>query len=229
MNTDKTSEVLATAFAAYRINKGYFSDTRRFSEEQPTLFSNKDMMLYNMSKDGQYIPHDFVKFKVTDEDRAIVKEAVAFVNKENTLKALANKLSDYMKNLIALMNSKELRADEFGIVAVLPKIYFEGKDKKDIKAKLKNEFTESRHIGTIGETIVGDFKVHEVKWVEKFSCHVLNGSMENSLVSFFKNFEAGKEPPKAGSTVKLKGKIKRHGENFITKFPETVLNYVRIF
>ena len=37
-----------------------------------------------------------------------------------------------MKNLIALMNSKELRADEFGIVAVLPKIYFEGKDKKDI-------------------------------------------------------------------------------------------------
>ena len=88
MNTDKTSEVLATAFAAYRINKGYFSDTRRFSEEQPTLFSNKDMMLYNMSKDGQYIPHDFVKFKVTDEDRAIVKEAVAFVNKEKHTKGI---------------------------------------------------------------------------------------------------------------------------------------------
>ena len=32
--------------------------------------------------------------------------------------------------------------------------------------------------------------------------HVLNGSAENSLVEFFKNFEAGKEP--AGPNSKTK-------------------------
>ena len=72
------------------------------------------------------------------------------------------------------------------------------------------------------------FTLNEIKFVERYTCHVLNGAVEGNLVSFFKNFDQTKDLPKEGTTFSIKGKVKRHGENFITKFPETILNYVRI-
>ena len=55
--------VLATAFASHRVNGGYFPDTRRFSEGTATLFSNKEMMIYNLTpEDDKLIPSDFTKF-----------------------------------------------------------------------------------------------------------------------------------------------------------------------
>ena len=42
-------DVIATAFAAHRVNEGYFRETRRFStEENPTLFSNKEAITYQL-------------------------------------------------------------------------------------------------------------------------------------------------------------------------------------
>ena len=38
----KTAEILQVAFAVHRHNGGYYRETRRFSEETPTLFSNKE-------------------------------------------------------------------------------------------------------------------------------------------------------------------------------------------
>ena len=47
----------------------------------------------------------------------------------------------------------------------------------------------------------------------------------NSLTFYL---DQTKDLPKEGTTFKIKAKVKRHGENFITKFPETILNYVKI-
>jgi len=224
-----TIEVLAQAFAAYRINKGHVQDTRRFSEDTPTQFSQKDMLAMSLTEHKDRVPEDFKFFKFNDQDMIDAVDAVKFVNKDTALKQIAGTLSDYMQNLVSCINAKEISNLEFGIVAVLPKIYFETRHKKEYKKKIKTEFGESKHIGIPGTVVQGDFCINEIKFVEKFGCHVLNGTIETNLVSFFKNFEAGKELPEANSTVKIKGKVKRHGENFVTKLPETQLNYVKIF
>lgn len=226
-----TLEVLANCFASYRINNNeYIPSTRRFSEDTPTAFANKEMLIYNFypQQDRSLIPKDFVPFKATDEDRKNAKDAVAYINRDTSLQQIAGTLSEYMKNLVTCINSDSISKNEFGIVAVLPKIYYETKHKKDTKKLLKTEFSESKHIGLPGAVVSGLMQINEIKFVEKFGCHVVNGSIENNLVSFFKNFEAGKELPKQGTTIKIKGKVKRHGENFITKLPETQLNYVKI-
>jgi len=226
-----TSKVLAQCFASYRINNNeYVSDTRRYSEDVPTKFSNKEMLVYNLmaNKDIAFRPKDFVPFTPTEEDIQNAKDAVVYINKDTSLQQIAGTLSDYMKNLVVCINSEELHKNDFGVVAVLPKIYFETKNKKEYKKKLKSEFTESRHLGIPGQVVTGLMTVNEIKFVEKFGCHVVNGNIENNLVSFFKNFEAGKELPTNGTTINIKGKVKRHGENFITKLPETQLNYVKI-
>ena len=57
--------VIATAFATHRVNGGYFPDTRRFSEGTATLFSNKEMMAFNLApEDDKMVPPDFTKFTV---------------------------------------------------------------------------------------------------------------------------------------------------------------------
>lgn len=226
-----TEKVLAQSFASYRINNNeYVSDTRRYSEDVATKFSSKEMLIYNLmaAKDIAFRPKDFVPFVPTKEDIQNSKDAVLYINKDTSLQQIAGTLSDYMKNLLVCINSEQIHKNDFGVVAVLPKIYFETKNKKEYKKKLKSEFTESKHIGLPGAIVTGLLKINEVKFVEKFGCHVINGNIENNLVSFFKNFEAGKPIPEQGSTIKIKGKVKRHGENFVTKLPETQLNYVKI-
>ena len=224
-----TNEVLENCFAAYRINKGqHISDTRRFSEDVPTSFSNKDLLLFNLHYEKQVLPKDFVSFEVTEEDKLNAKNAIEFINRDTSLQQIAGTLTDFMKNLVSCINSKQISQNDFGIVAVFPKVYFETKHKKQYKKLLKSEFTESKHIGIPGSVVEGMLTINEVKFVEKFGCYVINGNIENNLVSFFKNFGAEDTVPEQGQTIKIKGKVKRHGENFITKLPETQLNYVKI-
>ena len=39
-----TQKLIELAYAAYRVNKGYEKSTRRYSEDQPTTFSNKELI-----------------------------------------------------------------------------------------------------------------------------------------------------------------------------------------
>lgn len=222
-------DVVATAFAVYRINEGYFRETRRFSTEgQNTLFSNKEAITYQLEVENkQYNPPDFKRFRVRKADRKHAEEALQWLSKENALNIIAGNLSDFMDSLMKYISSDKLSKNSYGVIAVVPKVYFEGSKKKIIKKQLKTSFRESRHIANIGEPVTGMFTLNEIKFIDKFACHVCNGSIEGNLVSFFKNFDQTKELPKEGTTFHIKAKVKRHGENFITKFPETQLNYAR--
>ena len=41
-----TQKALAVAFMADRLNKGYIKETRRFSEDVPTIFANKEIVKF---------------------------------------------------------------------------------------------------------------------------------------------------------------------------------------
>lgn len=222
--------VLATAFASHRVNGGYFPDTRRFSEGTATLFSNKEMMIYNLSpEDDKLIPSDFTKFNITEEDYKNAELGVAFLMKENALQIIAGTLTDFMKNFLSLIKAEKIQRDNFGIVCLLPKIYFEKSKNKTLKNTMKEQYGESMHIGTIGDKLFDqEVFVTDIKFVDKFGCHAINGAIGNNLISFFKEFEQGKPMPKPDTKIKINAKVKRHGENWITKMPETQLNYVKI-
>ena len=112
--------VLATAFASHRVNGGYFPDTRRFSEGTATLFSNKEMMTYNLTpEDDKLIPSDFTKFNITEEDYKNAELGVAFLMKENALQIIAGTLTDFMKNFLSLIKAEKIQRDNFGIVCLL--------------------------------------------------------------------------------------------------------------
>ena len=218
-------DVLATSFAAHRINNSYCRETRRFSDNL-TKFANKELMLYKLNAD-QFLPDDFKGFRVTQADRKTAVEAINWLQKDNALDIIADRLSDFMQSVMHYISSEKVDTNTYGVVAVVPKVYFEGAKKKTLKKELKTSFSESKHIGAVGETIQGMFTLNETRFIEKYSCNVFNGYIDNNLVSFFKNIDQTQVVPKEGTTFKIKGKVKRCGENFITKLPETQLNYIR--
>ena len=70
-----TQEALAVAHAAYRINKGYVKDTRRYSEDKATTFSNKELVRFFFEKNADYLPNDYMPFKIEAEDFEAVAES----------------------------------------------------------------------------------------------------------------------------------------------------------
>ena len=175
----------------------------------------------------EYTPKDFINFKIYNKDRKMAKESIDWLQRDNTLNVIAGTLSDFMRSVMQYISSEKLGTHAYGVIAVVPKVYLEGSKKKTLKKELKLSFRESKHIGTLKKPIDGVFTLNETKFVERFSCNVFNGSIDGNLVSFFKNIDQTQIIPKEGTTFKIKGKVKRHGENFITNFPETQLNYVR--
>ena len=220
-----THEILAVAFAVHRVNGGYYKDTSRFSEDTPTLFSNKEAVKFQLESNG---PNDFSYITITDEDYSNAKESVEWLHKDNALAIIGGTLNDFMQNIMSSISSTTSTTQNIGLLSVVPKVYFESRERKEHKKDLKTNFGESKLISTIGSRVEGNFTLQGIKFVDKFSCYVLNGHIEGDLISFFKNFDQTNELPIKGSTFKISGKVKRHGQHYVTKLPETILNYVKI-
>ena len=142
---------------------------------------------------------------------------------------MTTKIVKNLHDAIEAVKAEKIQRDNFGIVCLLPKIYFEKSKNKTLKNTMKEQYGESMHIGTIGDKLFDqEVFVTDIKFVDKFGCHAINGAIGNNLISFFKEFEQGKPMPKPDTKIKINAKVKRHGENWITKMPETQLNYVKI-
>ena len=54
--TISTQKALAVAFMADRLNKGYVKETRRFSEDVPTIFANKEIVKFYFAEEDNFTP-----------------------------------------------------------------------------------------------------------------------------------------------------------------------------
>jgi hypothetical protein len=189
------------------------------------LFSNKEAVKFQLESNG---PNDFSYITITNEDYSNAKESVEWLHKDNALAIIGGTLNDFMQNIMSSISSTTSTTQNIGLLSVVPKVYFESRERKEHKKDLKTNFGESKLISTIGSRVEGNFTLQGIKFVDKFSCYVLNGHIEGDLISFFKNFDQTNELPIKGSTFKISGKVKRHGQHYVTKLPETILNYVKI-
>ena len=52
----QTQTALAVAFMADRLNKGYVKETRRFSEDTPPQFANKEIVKFYFAEEHNFTP-----------------------------------------------------------------------------------------------------------------------------------------------------------------------------
>ena len=224
-----TEKVLELAFAAYRINGGYVKQTQRFSEGQPTVWSNKELVTYSAyyynQKDTEsdikmWIPEDFLALKVTDEDRA-AKDRADLHMRRYTMLALG-KLSDFENDIFTAYSSEQIPVNRIGLLAYIPQFVDRELEEKTYKARLKADFADSKPINlhTVEDTTVEILKKIPLR---EYETNLYFGGIGKDLVCFTK-----KDIHSVGDVFEIRARVRNHDQERETRTPMTRLNYVKL-
>ena len=226
-----TDRLLELAFAAYRVNNGYKKETRRHSEDQPTVYNNKEIVVYSAAHYNQYnekdsvlktwIPSDFIPVKVTDEDRAALEKAHKHMRRYVML-ALGN-LNDFQRDVFTAYSRESTPMNQIGLIAYLPEFVERELHDKMYKERLKKEFAESKYFENKVDGNVEILKVIPVSkdFEQPFYMHF--GAINGNLICF-----ARKEAFAVGNVYVITAKVKGRDKERETGLPMTRVNYVKL-
>ncbi len=219
--TVKTSEVIAVACAAYRINNNeYLKDTRRFSTpENNTLFANKELVKMYF---GAYKPEDYIPFQPQEEDYIQAEEIRKWM-KRYVMLGLGD-LPDFKRDMVTATLQEEVGSRYFGILAFLPAFVKRDKHESGLKKEIRVEYRDSKHLGKEKDSIEGVIKILDVRYSDRWESHNYTAVMEGNLVSFMNSTKH-----EIGAMKRIKGKVRALTENRLFGAKETRLNYVKLF
>ena len=221
--TAPTQEVLAIAFAAYRINGEYHKHTQRFSEENnPTIHANKDMVKFHF-KVNDFRPDDFEDFVAIEEDYDAVDVAQKHFHRYS-MELLGNGQSDFQKDAFNAISQATVPFHKLGLVAYIPELVKREVETNAFKKKLRIEYRTSKNVGKLKDKVEGVIKFLNKFYSERWESFNYVADLNGDLVSFM-----NKEKFKVGQRKRIKGKVKAHGKNRNFDVCETRLNYVKLF
>lgn len=224
--TFDASFVKLLAFAAFRINKGYVKETQRFSENNPTKFSNKEIVKYSLeyfhqysASNETYVPSDFIMPKVIDEDRAALTAAEKHMQRY-TLLGLGD-LNDFQADMFEAYCQDKIPANKVGLIAYLPAFVERELEDKMYKRRLKTEFANSKSIKD--KKIIGELEILKRVYSVNYETFFYTAGFNGNLVMFSNKFEY-----KAGEVFGFRANVKSQSEDRDTGLTVNRINYVKL-
>ncbi len=216
-----TQKALAVAFMADRLNKGYIKETRRFSEDVPTIFANKEIVKFFFTEEQNFTPEDYVKAIPTNEDFDSVDIAQKHF-KRYTMELLGDSLNDFQKDVFNSISQENVSRSKLGLVAYVPELV--RKEVKDAKLKklFRIDYRNSMPIGKVGEAINGNLKIIDRNWSTNWESYNYVADYNGNLVSFMNKFKFNID-----QRFNFKAKVKGHQKNRLFEVNETRMNYFR--
>lgn len=215
-------EALTMACAIYR-SIGY-TNTSTYLVNDPTgeqRWNNKDHLIYQMMPSLANKDYNSI-FKVKREDLDVACDIIKFYRKLS-FGLLGGELNDYMQRVFSSTQNETVGLNELGILASVPKMYERDIVEKHLKDEAKKTIQE--HFGKEGDTVTLNIRYLRTKYVEKIECYAHEAvTTTNYLVNFLSKKQLGT----LGDEQQISAKIKKHAINFVTKTPETQLNYVKV-
>lgn len=224
--TFPTRRVLELACAAQRLNKEYLKDSQSvFDNDGKFLFlkhTNKALIRWALGIDRTSVAQEFAPqdIFIEDCDKAQADEIQKYFRRL-VFSAIKGD-NEFQTEVNALLNEEEVAANKIGYIACLPSVY--------LKDSTRNSF--EKRVRTLDEGYVADVD----KWITDRDCEILqcirsknfdaynvDAIIDNKLTSWFSKFEV-----KIGPAVLVKGKVKEHSNNWLTKKSTTRLNYVKV-
>ncbi len=220
--TFDSTQVKLLAFAAYRINNGYVKETQRFSENNPTKFSNKEIvkfaLSYNKDKEA-YVPSDFIMPKILDEDHVALAAADKHMRRY-TLLGLGD-LNDFQADMFEAYSQDNVPSNKTGLIAYLPAFVERELDDKMYKRRLKTEFAESRAI--TDKKIIGELEILKRVYSVNYETFFYTAGFNGNLVMFSNKFEY-----KVGEMFGFRANIKGQQTDRDTNLTVNKINYVKL-
>jgi hypothetical protein len=220
LKTVPTQEALAFAVAAQRINNGYVKDTRRFSEDNPTIFSNKEIVKFAFNPD--YCPIDFILPTPTAEDYAQVAEIHKWM-KRYVMLGLGD-LDDFKRDMINAVSQDTVIKNNLGRIAFIPEFVKRDKHNTGLKKEIRIEYRNSQYLGKEKDVVEGVIKIIDKRYSPQWEIYNYTAVMDGNLLSFTNKFEHS-----VGDMLRVKGKVKAQTKNRLFSVNETRLNYVKLY
>ena len=220
--TYNASDVKLLAFAAYRINKGYVKATQRFSENNPTKFSNKEIVKYSLEYNANneaYVPSDFIMPKVIDEDHVALAAADKHMRRY-TLLGLGD-LNDFQADMFEAYSQDELPVNKTGLIAYLPAFVERELEDKMYKRRLKTEFNNSAAIND--KKIIGELEILKRVYSVNYETFFYTAGFDGNLVMFSNKFEY-----KTGEVFGFRANVKSQQTDRDTGLTVNKINYVKL-
>ena len=220
LKTVPTQEALAFAVAAQRINNGYVKDTRRFSEDNPTIFSNKEIVKFAFNPD--YCPIDFILPKPTADDYTKVAEIHKWM-KRYVMLGLAD-LDEFKRDMINSVSQDTVIKNNLGRIAFIPEFVKRDQHETGLTKEIRIEYRNSQYLGKEKDVVEGVIKILDKRYSQQWESFNYVAVIDGNLVSFMNKFEHN-----VGDMKRIKAKVKAQGTNKLFSANETRLNYVKMF
>jgi hypothetical protein len=210
------SDVWAAACAAQRINGEYLKDrTYTYAEDSYTVLSTKEANKVLMRTLLVSQPE-----LVQDEDRLLGAVVQQYFHCK-LMDVLANRATDFTRTAVELAGREEFLSNDWlgmATVACLPQSHSRGLVRDaSMERKMEAQMC-SKHFGTPGEKVQGEFTVIECRYSQKWETWYVSATIGANVVLFAYRGELA-----AGTKHKFKGTIKAHREDNVTQ-----LNRVRL-
>jgi hypothetical protein len=224
LKTIPTLDALAMACAMQRINKGYVKDTRRFSEDNPTIFSNKEALKFAFwQQNPDYLPTDFVRPTVVQEDYEEVTQIQKWL-KRYVMLGLGN-LDDFKRDMIESVSQDTVTLNNLGRVAFIPEFVKRDKHETSLTKEIRMEYRDSQYLGKEKESVDTVIAILDSRYSSQWESYNYTGAdTKGNLVSFMNKFQYD-----VGTMLRIKGKVKAQTKNKLFDVNETRLNYVKIY
>ena len=220
LKTVSPQEALAIAVAAQRINKGYVKDTRRFSEDNPTIFSNKEIVKFVFNPN--YRPNDFVLPTPTAGDYAEVAELHKWM-KRYVMLGLAE-LDDFKRDMINSVSQDTVTVNNLGRIAFIPEFVKRDQHETGLTKEIRTEYRNSQYLGKEKDAVEGAIKILDKRYSTQWDSYNYVAVIDGNLISFMNKFEYN-----VGSMLRIKAKVKAQTKNKLFGANETRLNYVKLY
>jgi len=225
-------DVMAASVMAYRLNGDeYVTNTvAEYDENDKHVIrkhANKHLMLFTITDatpPRNFNCNDFWFENVADEEDYEVADTIISYYTGLMLKAISGKINDFEQRVLNLVKADCVSANDFGIVASLPKSYFRSVERDAVEAQQRVLSDDSQYVGKIGETVELAIDVLRCNFIQKLNCYVVNARTGNNLIVFFTSNANDFDGMRCGN---IKGRVKRHQNSNYHGGKETVLNYVK--
>tara|TARA_Y200000002_G_scaffold282911_1_gene236886 strand:+ start:945 stop:1652 length:708 start_codon:yes stop_codon:yes gene_type:complete len=220
-STIKTQQALAVAFMADRLNKGYFKETRRYSEDVPTQFANKEIVKFFFAEQDNFTPEDYIKAIPNDDDFDSVDIALRHF-KRYSMELLGDKLNDFQKDIFTTVSGDVIGRNKLGLISFVPELVRREVEEAKLKKVIRTEYRDSQPVGSVSTPVTGNMKILSRTYSQNWDSYNYLADMTGNLVSFMK-----KDKFEVNSRFNFKAKVKAHQKNKMFDVHETRLNYIR--
>lgn len=221
-NTRQVLELAIAVDAKQGFIKSGFGYYNRENEKQ--VYDNKTCILnFMQGVDGAE------EFTITQDCVEQADKIVDEFKHELIAKKMMGNINDFEGNVLRCLSDEAVDGFGVAILASLPNSFRVLSKRQGLDDFFDQHRKTSEFIGKPGERLMFQVNIKDVKFIAKYSIHLVTCLDNNgNICKFFFNREPDIAGILEGKDVMLTGKVKTHDVSKFSNCKETVFNYVKI-